>query len=83
MDKFKNMQADNMFAGNDNDKPKEIPIKESCLHIAQDSGNNRAVDIILKYLAENVSYQVSFYEDIISQLVSQKEFITYMGSIRY
>jgi hypothetical protein len=34
MDKFKNMQADNMFAGNDNDKPKEIPIKESCLHIA-------------------------------------------------
>lgn len=45
-----------MFTGKNKDKPIGIPIKESCLHIAQDSGNNRAVDIILKYLAENVSY---------------------------
>lgn len=58
-----------MFTGKNKDKPIGIPIKESCLHIAQDSGNNRAVDIILKYLAENVSYQTSFYEDIISKLV--------------
>ena len=36
-----------------NETPKGKPVKESCLHIAQDSGNNRAVDIILKYLAEN------------------------------
>lgn len=51
MDKFKNEKEEKMFAGKNDEKSKEIPIKESCLHIAQDSGNNRAVDIILKNLA--------------------------------
>jgi len=56
-----NFQFNDYQKNIEGDSKEKISIKESSLHIAYNSGNNRAVDIILKYLAINPSFQYSFY----------------------
>jgi hypothetical protein len=53
------------------------------LHIAFEEGNNRSINLILRYMAK-IKYNASeSFKDILPQLVDYNDFPIYLDSLRF
>ena len=58
-------------------------IRETALHVAFKIGNNRTIDILMKFLSLNPTDASHFYKDILYLLVDQSAFTIFLKSLRY
>ena len=68
-----------------NDKPdgKRTLKKVTPLHLALREGNNRSINILLKFMAK-IDYNASdTIKDILPQLLEYKEFLSYMNELPF
>ena len=57
--------------------------KTTPLHIAHHEGNNRSINVLMKYMAKINSNATNAVSDILPELVEQQQFIPFMNGLSF